>query len=655
MIPEIQNLIEISRHYGINKDCVIAGGGNTSFKNNDHIWVKASGTTLADITEEGFVILDRKKLDRIPNNTYDNDPSVREQQVKEALYASCISADHTLRPSVETSLHNAIEYSYVVHLHPTLVNALLCGNNSLTETHKLFKEALYIPYTDPGYTLFVKVLQQIQGYRITYQCDPKIIFLENHGVFVSADTTEEIHEIYSKIFNLLETHSGQSLEISDLPIPDAITECIPAIRMLFSDDGLKTCSLKHNSLIAGFYKDRKSFAGVSAPFTPDTIVYCKSNYLYIDSSDTPESIITSVSKQLPDFVDKYGYKPKIVVIKNYGLLAIDDTWQGANTCLEVFEDHMKVSFFSDGFGGPRFMNAEQIAFIDNWEVEHYRRKVAKGSGSQGKVLGKTAVVTGGAMGFGAGLVQSLLEQGANVVIADLNLDAGKELATKLSEGKKNKALCFQTDVGSPESIQNTIQSTVEHFGGIDLFVSNAGILFAGSLEEMEPKTFELMTKVNYNAFFYGTKYASAVMKLQQQYKSDHYTDIIQINSKSGLAGSNKNFAYAGGKFGGIGLTQSFALELMPFKIKVNAICPGNFFEGPLWSDPDKGLFVQYLNTGKVPGAKTIEEVKAHYENQVPARRGCRVEDVARALYYLIEQEYETGQALPVTGGQIMLH
>jgi NAD(P)-dependent dehydrogenase (short-subunit alcohol dehydrogenase family) len=134
-----------------------------------------------------------------------------------------------------------------------------------------------------------------------------------------------------------------------------------------------------------------------------------------------------------------------------------------------------------------------------------------------------------------------------------------------------------------------------------------------------------------------------------------YMDIIQINSKSGLMGSNRNFAYAGGKFGSIGLTQSFALELIPFGIKVNAVCPGNFFGGPLWSDPKTGLFAQYLKTGKVPGAKTIEEVKKAYEAKVPMNRGCMPRDVVKAIYYLIEQEYETGQALPVTGGQVMLN
>jgi sorbitol-6-phosphate 2-dehydrogenase len=130
---------------------------------------------------------------------------------------------------------------------------------------------------------------------------------------------------------------------------------------------------------------------------------------------------------------------------------------------------------------------------------------------------------------------------------------------------------------------------------------------------------------------------------------------VQVNSKSGLEGSNKNGAYAGGKFGGLGLVASFAMELIEYNIKVNAICPGNFLDGPLWSHPEKGLFVQYLATGKVPGAETVADVRAFYEAKVPMKRGCTGKDLVRAIYYLVEQEYETGQAVPVTGGQVMLH
>ena len=145
------------------------------------------------------------------------------------------------------------------------------------------------------------------------------------------------------------------------------------------------------------------------------------------------------------------------------------------------------------------------------------------------------------------------------------------------------------------------------------------------------------------------------MKAQHEADESLWFDIIQINSKSGLEGSRNNSAYAGGKFGGIGLTQSFALELVGWNIKVNSICPGNFYDGPLWSDPEKGLFVQYLNAGKVPGAKTVEDVKAYYLAKSPIHRGCTPRDVSKALFYAVEQEFETGQAIPVTGGQTMLN
>jgi NAD(P)-dependent dehydrogenase (short-subunit alcohol dehydrogenase family) len=192
------------------------------------------------------------------------------------------------------------------------------------------------------------------------------------------------------------------------------------------------------------------------------------------------------------------------------------------------------------------------------------------------------------------------------------------------------------------------------FGGLDILVSNAGVLVAGGLSDMTEKSFDFVTDVNYKGYFLCAKYASVPMIIQHGYSPDYMADIIEINSKSGLEGSNRNFAYAGSKFGGIGLTQSFALELIEHGIKVNAICPGNLLDGPLWSDPDKGLFRQYLDSGKVPGAKTLEDVRKFYEDKVPMKRGCTCEDVACAIFYIVEQKYETGQAVPVTGGQVML-
>nr|WP_321297592.1 SDR family NAD(P)-dependent oxidoreductase [uncultured Sphaerochaeta sp.] len=272
------------------------------------------------------------------------------------------------------------------------------------------------------------------------------------------------------------------------------------------------------------------------------------------------------------------------------------------------------------------------------------------------VRDKIALVTGGAQGFGEGMVRSLVEHGAFVFIADMNAEGAQKLADELNyEACITVAKSIPVNVTDELSVMQMMDEVASQTGSLDLFISNAGVLRAGSVKSMALKDFQFVTNVDYTGFFICSKFASQQLALQNAASHAYYTDIIAISSKSGLEGSNKNGAYAGAKFGTIGLTQSFALELVEDNIKVNAVCPGNFLDGPLWSDPEKGLFVQYLAAGKVPGAKTIADVRRFYEAKVPMNRGCRTEDVMKAILYIVEQTYETGQAVPVTGGQVMLN
>ena len=272
------------------------------------------------------------------------------------------------------------------------------------------------------------------------------------------------------------------------------------------------------------------------------------------------------------------------------------------------------------------------------------------------VRDKVAVVTGGAQGFGEGMVRSLVDHGAFVYVADLNREGAETLASELNyDAMITVAKAVEVNVTDEASVQAMMDTVISEVGGVDLFISNAGVLKAGSVKTMSLKDFAFVTDVDYTGFFICTKFASRTMAIQNIPSGAYYTDIVTISSKSGLEGSNKNGAYAGAKFGTIGLTQSFALELVEDNIKVNAVCPGNFLDGPLWSDPKRGLFVQYLETNKVPGAKTIEDVRRAYEAKVPMNRGCTTADVMKAIFYIVEQTYETGQAVPVTGGQVMLN
>jgi NAD(P)-dependent dehydrogenase (short-subunit alcohol dehydrogenase family) len=392
---------------------------------------------------------------------------------------------------------------------------------------------------------------------------------------------------------------------------DRITQTACAIRMTCRR-WLRSAAQANSSAVAVFDADANVLHSAVS----------QSTAIIVDANATAESIASAVEAGL----SSHKHLPSVVVLKEVGTIAVAHTKPHADKILVSLRAGKALP-------GPESAPA-----------------------SAGRLTGCVAVVTGSAQGFGRGIAEELAGHGAMVTIADVNDPLGqacaKELCARFGEGCATYA---HADVTSLASTQEMLRHTVCAFGGVDLFIANAGVLKAGSLEEMDERGFDLVTNVNYKAFFVGTKAVSAIMKQQHAFDKDHFMDIIQVNSKSGLQGSNKNFAYAGSKFGSIGLAQSFAMELVDFNIKVNVVCPGNFFEGPLWSDPEKGLFVQYLRAGKVPGAKTIEDVRQSYVSKVPMKRGCSPTDVTRAIVYLHEQLYETGQALPVTGGQVMLN
>lgn len=665
-MKQIEDLIAISRKFGQDSRFVIAGGGNTSYKDENRLWVKASGHALATITEDGFAVLDRALLNEMGEKAYNEDTAIREEQVKNDLAAACITKDR--RPSVETSLHNCMGFAFVVHLHPTLVNGLMCSVNAEAACKEIFPDALYIEYTDPGYTLFKKVYDRIKAYKAEKGKEPQVIFLQNHGIFVGGDTTAEIEGIYSEVLGKLEAKVA-ALPEGDTAVSETVTDVVPAIRQMLSRSGrgFKTLKVTKNALVDFFIDGcsvtstgsvtdcpgKSGFDKIAKPFTPDIIVYCKSSYIFIEA-ESDEEILKQAEEEIEAFVSGKGYTPKVLLIKGIGLIAVGDSSRNAQIITDVFTDAMKIAFYAQSFGGEHPMERAWIDFIDNWEVENYRRKVAS-SASKGRVEGRTIIVTGAAQGFGEGIARELMAQGANIVVADLNEATGEKTAASFNEkAGANKAIFVKTNVADMASLRNLMKETILNFGALDAFISNAGVVRAGGLDVMTPENFEFVTKINYEAYFFCAKVASHIMKIETRYDPEYFADIIQVNSKSGLRGSKANFAYAGGKFGGIGLTQSFALELAPYRVKVNSICPGNYYDGPLWSNPENGLFIQYLNAGKVPGAKTVQDVKDYYLAQVPMRKGCNPVDVCKAILYAIDQTGETGQAIPVTGGQVML-
>jgi sorbitol-6-phosphate 2-dehydrogenase len=256
--------------------------------------------------------------------------------------------------------------------------------------------------------------------------------------------------------------------------------------------------------------------------------------------------------------------------------------------------------------------------------------------------GRVAIVTGGGQGLGEAICRRLAERGVHTVVADINGKNAEELAKTLTETFGVRCLGIEVDVTDEKMVEAMVLKTVSEFKRLDILVANAGIVIAHEITEFPAEEFRKIIEVNLIGYFLCAREAAKIMKQQKS------GVIIQINSKSGKKGSYKNSAYAASKFGGIGLTQSIALDLAPYNIRVNAICPGNLLDSPLWV---KSLYKQYAAKWGI----SEEEVRQKYIEQVPLKRGCTYDDVTNVLLFLISDEasYMTGQAINVTGGQEM--
>ncbi len=255
---------------------------------------------------------------------------------------------------------------------------------------------------------------------------------------------------------------------------------------------------------------------------------------------------------------------------------------------------------------------------------------------------RVVCVTGAAQGLGEALSERFASEGASVILTDVNEDGVKGTAQRIADTYGVRTLGLRMDVTDDFAVHSTMEMVERDFKRLDVLVANAGVLKAYELTEFPVSEWRMVLEVNLIGYMICAKHACQIMKNQKS------GNIIQINSKSGKKGSFRNSAYAASKFGGIGLTQSLALEMAPYGVRVNAVCPGNLLEGTLWQ---QSLFEQYARTQGL----TVEQVKAKYMDQVPLGRGCEYSDVTNVVTFLASDEasYMTGQAINITGGQEM--
>ncbi|MGA2548020.1 MAG: class II aldolase/adducin family protein [Rectinemataceae bacterium] len=373
-MADLTALIALSRRYGSDPEWVLAGGGNTSFKEAGRLFVKASGTSLGSITDAGFCSIDRTRLDAMWRASYPAEPEAREAAALADLMASRCPGENK-RPSVETLMHGLFPQAYVVHTHPAAVNGITCGRDGKAVFARLFAdEGIWVPFVDPGYTLAKVVRAALEDFRgrggkSSPSPAPAIMLMQNHGLLIAGESPAEVEAVSARVMAKVRAEVKRLPDLTARPA-DAL-DVAAATATLASLVGVGACiRFRADAETLARSSSGDAFAPLSSSFTPDHIVYAGHEFLLAEGG------LGGIAGAWADFVGRNGVPPRIVLVPGLGAFSCAKSPAAADAAILLYADACKVAAYAESFGGALHMTKEKIDFIRNWEVEKYRSSVS---------------------------------------------------------------------------------------------------------------------------------------------------------------------------------------------------------------------------------------------------------------------------------------
>lgn len=641
----LSQLIEVSRAAGANPAWVQAGGGNTSAKSADGrtMAVKASGTALALMSETaGWVELDLARLLAIFDRAdlAGMKTPAREAAVVEHLAAAAIGRAPG-RPSVESALH-AVLGRVVIHTHPVAVNALTCGpgQSALAEMARANEPPpLWVPYTDPGYKLAGAVRAAAEAYAKKHGARPAVLFLENHGIFVSAETAKEALALHADWVGRCEKFfAGNAPALAAPPAPDpaALRRALLELRRAWTEARGAPAFVRFSDdaeLRGAAVSDATAATLSAGALTPDHVVYAGFRAVLAGSfAELPGKVRAELSRPAC---------PRVALVRGAGAFVLEGSAARLAAAEALGASAAQIVRLAAGRGGARNLSPAAAEFIVNWEAEHYRARA--GDRPALPLSGKVALVTGAASGLGLGIAGGLVEAGAAVAFADVD-EAGLASAAA-ALGEPERVLPLGMDVTGEASVIAGCDRVLARWGGLDVVVCAAGIAPPFELVDMPADQWRRALEINLTGYFLVAREAARIMKAQGTGGA-----MVMVSSKTGLEASRANSAYNATKAGELHLMRGWALELGSEGIRVNAVAPGNVFEGSKIWNPE------YVRACARKRGLRPEEVIPYYNSLTALGREIKRADVAAAVVFLCSEAARciTGQTLVIDSGQVMV-
>jgi NAD(P)-dependent dehydrogenase (short-subunit alcohol dehydrogenase family)/rhamnose utilization protein RhaD (predicted bifunctional aldolase and dehydrogenase) len=653
MNKALSDLIKISNTSGKDPALVLGGGGNTSVKTPDgkHMYIKASGTALKDMAKDRgwrrlrietvLAILKDRSLARM-------DAIGRETEVVNRLLLSC-DDDVTggARPSVEAHLHALLD-THVIHLHPLAVAAYVNAKNGRAKIDKLFagesRPPLWVPYVDPGFMLANRIARLVAAYEGERGKKPQVLFLEKHGVFVTAGSADAALRLVRRVIRTCESglkplRAGRT----QLPSATSVLGAKLALRKaVFEATGqyLPVSYFSTMEAVAPFMAHKEAKKLLSTPaLNPDELVYANGTALWVERPNA-----AALARKIDTLVKRGQKVPAAFVVKGLGLFVVAEK-PLAGLIAEITDTSLKVRMHAARFGGVLALTAREQDFINNWESEAFRKKLLGGAAA-GELNNQIAVVTGAGSGLGRSIAIGLARAGAMVALGDVDEKGAEETARQIvAERPQSQVMVVPCDVTSEASVHKAFEAVLAHWGGLDILVNAAGLAPPFALVDMPVDQWRMALEVNLTGYFLMAREAARIMIQQAMGGS-----IINLSSKSGLDASMNNTAYNATKAGELHMARGWALELGVHGIRVNSVAPGNVFEGSKIWNPE------YIKVCARKYGIRPDEVIPYYVDKTALKREIKGQDIAEAIVFLCSSRARTitGQTIVADAGQAMV-
>ena len=647
--PELKELVERTRTIGADTSLVVFGGGNTSAKGEVEIdgvrkrilWVKASGGDMATSSEKTFAPLDLDVLEDLKK--YDD---LTDEEMVD-LISKSIMLSGAPRPSIETLLHGFMPFKHIDHVHADAICALTNHPKGREAALEAFgDEWAYVEWMRPGFPLS-KVAEKLENYRG--------IILAHHGVITWAETSEkclqETLDVVNKANDYLESKRKPAKSTS--PKAPVVEDVLPRIRGQFSRLKHKVAHLDTRFLEIANRNDLHALvsAGVSSAdhmlrIRPFSIVIDDPSETGIEKAfDAYEASYNEYTKRnlhlLPEGYDLLEPVPRVALVPGLGAITSGENLKEAKMIAEVaFHTHSVAARVIDSFGAGEAIPDAEIFRFEYWPMELYKLSLKP---APKKFSGRVFIVTGAASGIGLGVSNHLASLGASLVVADLNGERVQEVAAQLVSEHGVDVVASAGDQSDDSVVQQTVQSALDNFGGLDGIVANAGIAVTDNLVDLSLDRWNQAIDVNLTSAFSLTKHSIRVLSKQAIGGS-----LVYNASKNAFSPGAGFGAYSVTKAGMVQLMRIAAIEAGSDGIRSNAVNPDAIFDNSaLWNE---GIREE---RAAAHGVKP-DELEQFYAQRNILKRNVRSSDVASTIEFLLSDDSSrtTGTVIPVDGGVV---